>query len=172
MDMFLKVPEIMFKILYFAGGYTNIKMFVNISFQGLLTSLAILSVTLPKGSIYVLWAKNTCGGKNRWPWKLLIMSSFFVDYMYQGFPPRRGRSVLVPGPPTACPARSHASSWRTGPPAWTSVPWDTPPAPTPGNIEIHSHRVSFEGHCNENPIYVFLFWNCAASSPFFTFVCL
>ncbi len=30
MDMFLKVPEIIFKFLFIAGGYTKIKVYVDI----------------------------------------------------------------------------------------------------------------------------------------------
>jgi hypothetical protein len=36
--MFMKAPEIIFKFMYIAGGYTNIKVYVDISFQELLTS--------------------------------------------------------------------------------------------------------------------------------------
>ncbi len=71
--MFLKVPEIMFIFLHIAGGYTNIAVFVDISFQELLTSLAILSITLPKGFIY--FEQKTP------PLKLLIMSSFRGFYV-------------------------------------------------------------------------------------------
>ncbi len=34
------------------------------------------------------------------------------------------------------------------------------------------HLIPFQPHCKENPIYVFLFWNCAASIPISTIMCL